>query len=119
MIHFENLKFVECPGSPDGNSKAELSLENGYGYDLDIIKKPKTRTYKVKPFEKVFDKKRYLGHTFPEHGKFPEFNGREPLIEFLNQIDKHNLSEPSEKIEVNDEDIEPESYDEDGEEENL
>lgn len=107
MIHFNNLKFTLCKGHPDGNSVAELILENGY--QLDIIKRPVTRTYKVKPFEMSFEtKKRYLKDVFPEYRDFPEFAGRELLMIFINEIDKHNLSDnPSELDEDLDEREEP------------
>lgn len=91
MIQFSDLTFVLCPCSKDGNFKAELLLDNGYL--LDIIKKPLTKTYKVKPFEITNNKKWYQKDLFPEHGEFPEFKDREALLIFLNEIKNHVLSE--------------------------
>ena len=90
MIQFNNLKFVVClktsidPTKFKDNEKAEINVEE---HSLDIIKIYSSRTYKVKPFEKVFDKKRYLRNVFPEYGEFPIFNSKELLIEFLNSIE--------------------------------
>lgn len=91
MIQFSDLTFILCPCSKDGNFKAELLLDNGY--QLDIIKKPLTKTYKVKPFEKTHNKKWYQKDLFPEHGEFPEFKGRDALLIFLNEVKNHILSE--------------------------
>jgi hypothetical protein len=91
MIQFSHLTFIICPCSKDGNSKAELLLDNGY--QLDIIKKPLTKTYKVKPFEITSNKKWYQRDLFPEHGEFPEFKGRDALLVFLNEIKNHVLLE--------------------------
>ena len=92
MIHFEDLKFVPCLNyDVTRNTRAELSMDNGYL--MDIIKKPATRTYKVKTFEINNNKKSYQRGTFPEYGEFPEFAGRERLMVFLNEIVKHNLSD--------------------------
>lgn len=104
MIQFNDLLFLLCPNSKEGNSKAELLLDNGYS--LDIIKKPQIKTYKVKPFEMVLNKKWYQKDLFPEHGEFPEFKGREALITFLNEVKNHVLAE-DEKLEL-DIDIEEE-----------
>lgn len=109
MIHFENLKFIPCLNHPDGNSKAELVIGE---YQLDIIKKPVTRTYKIKPFERIQDKKRYLADVFPEYSGFPEFAGRELLMVFLNEIDRPPIEEESsEEVEQEllDEEIDEES----------
>lgn len=84
MIHFEGLKFILCPNSKDGNSRTEITIN---GQRLDIIKKPKTRTYKVKAFEIIHSKKWYRCEVFPEYCPgFPEFAGRDALIAFLNEV---------------------------------
>lgn len=101
MIHFENLKFVICPNSKENNTRAEVVLDNGYL--LDVIRRPVTRTYIVKPFEKTFDKKWYKKDMFPEYGEFPVFFNKDSLMVFINQIDKHNLSDNPDEL---DEDLE-------------
>lgn len=90
MLRFEDLRFNPCVGHPDNNSLCTIEIE---GYSLDIVKKPKTKTYKVKPFDRIDGKKRYVPNLFQEYGEYPEFPGREPLMVFLNNIGKEDLED--------------------------
>lgn len=85
---FEDLKFRDLP---NGNKLSELLMDNGYS--LDIVKRMKTRDYKVKSFEETHGKKRYNPYVFPEYGEYPTFNSRDALVVFLNEISKHDLSD--------------------------
>lgn len=113
MIHYKDLKFQECHNYKEtGNSIATIAVNE---YQLDIIKKPSTKTYKVKPFEITlstgvdnigYKTKHYKKDEFPEYGEFPEFKGRELLLVFLNEIDKQNLSGVSTDLDESPEDLE-------------
>lgn len=113
MIQFKDLKFQECPNFAEtGNSIATITVNE---YQLDIIKKPSTRTYKVKSFEMEYlgeldgkpnKRKIYIKNEFPQYGEFPEFAGRELLLLFLNALDRENLSGISIEIDENLEDME-------------
>lgn len=98
MIQFTDLTFEPCPNHPDGNSKAFIKIGD---LDLDIIKKPKDKVYKIKPFEIVHTKKRYKGDVFPEYG-FPEFTSKSDLVTFLNEIASREEANEEEDLQEED-----------------
>ena len=87
MITFAQLVFE--PTLIEGNTRATLKLDNGY--EFDIIRKLKERVYKLKGFEMINGKKKYIMDYFKEvgyDGTFPSFSNKDDLITFINELDQ-------------------------------
>lgn len=81
-MHYEDLKFSKT--LIEGNTLATVRLDNGYLFD--IIRKEKEKIFKVKGFEEVHGKKRYIPSYFDGYPDYPIFHTKGSLMTFINEV---------------------------------